>query len=67
MKLDEIRKLTIDMLAPDDIAEVLGSNAHTISLTARQHPERVRFPFTFTGSRMKIPREAFLRWFDGGN
>lgn len=67
MKLEEIRKSDKTVLTPDDIAEVLGSNAHTISLTARQHPERVRYPYTFIGSRMKIPREAFLRWFDGGN
>lgn len=65
MKLDEIRKSDKTVLTPEEIAEVLGSNAHTISLTARQYPDRVHYPFTFNGSRMKIPREAFLRWFDG--
>jgi hypothetical protein len=28
------------------------------------HPERIGYPFTFVGTRMKIPRVGFLRWYD---
>jgi hypothetical protein len=47
---------------PADIGPVLGSDPQTIRVTARQQPERLGFPFTFSGSRMKIPRIPFLRF-----
>lgn len=65
MTIDEIRATDKTMLSPNDIAEVLGSNPHTISMTARMAPERVGYPFTFTGNRMKIPRIGFINWMEG--
>ena len=65
MTVSEIRKSDKPMLSPVDIAEVIGSDPHTIRVTARQHPERIGYPFTFAGNRMKIPREAFIRWMEG--
>ena len=65
MTMAEIRQCEKDCLTPADIADVLGSDQQTIRETAKQHPERIRYPFTFVGSRMKIPRPGFIRWFDG--
>ena len=65
MTFDEIRATDKTMLSPNDIAEVLGSNPQTITLTARMAPERVGYPFTFTGNRMKIPRVGFINWMEG--
>lgn len=65
MTLEEIRKTDKLFLTPEDISDVLGSDKHTISLSARQQPELTRFPFTFIGTRMKIPRDGFLRWYYG--
>ena len=65
MTMEEIRTTGKDMLSPLDVAEVLGSDPQTIRLTAKIAPERVGYPFTFTGNRMKIPRIAFLRWMEG--
>lgn len=48
--------------SPGDVAGVLGCDPHTLSLTARQKPERIRFPFYFSGNRMKIPKVTFLRF-----
>ena len=66
MTVKEIRETDKDMLTAADIAEVLGSDPQTVRLTAKMHPERVKFNFTFVGTRMKIPREGFLRWYEGG-
>lgn len=66
MTLDEIRACGKEMLSPADISEVLGSDQETIRVTARQYPERIGFPFTFIGNRMKVPRLGFIRWMEGG-
>lgn len=60
MTLEEIRRSDKAFLTPGDIAPVLGSDPQTIRVTARTAPERVGYPFTFSGNRMKIPRLAFL-------
>ena len=51
---------TKDFLTPSEIAPILGVNPHTLRVTARQCPELIGFPFTFSGNRMKIPRVPFL-------
>ena len=65
MTLAEIRQSDKDILTPDDIAEVMGSNPQTIRLSAKQHPELIGYPFAFHGSAMKIPRIGFINWFEG--
>ena len=65
MTMDEILATDKVMLSASDIAEVLGSDPMTIRLMARLDPDRVGFPFTFVGNRMKIPRAGFLRWMNG--
>lgn len=65
MTLKEIRKSDKEMLTPYEVGEVLGSDPATIRETAKQHPERIGFNYCFIGTRMKIPREAFIKWMDG--
>ena len=60
--LDDIQNEHKAFLTPNDICGILGSNAHTIRITARQQPELIGFEFTFVGNRMKIPRISFLRF-----
>lgn len=66
MTVAEIMASQETMLTPDDVAGVLGSHPATIRETAKQHPERIGYPFTFVGNRMKIPRIGFIRWLTGG-
>ena len=60
--LAEIKACEKAFLTPDEVSGVLGSNPHTIRVMARQRPDMLGFPFTFTGNRMKIPRIPFLRF-----
>lgn len=62
MTVEEIRRSDKPFLTPGDIAPVLRSDPQTIRVTARTAPERMGFPFVFTGNRMKIPRVPFLRF-----
>lgn len=66
MTLTEIRETDKQMLTAADIAELLGSDPQTIRISARQNPELIKFPFTFVGNRMKIPRTGFINWWEGG-
>ena len=65
MTIDEIRASTKDMLTPTDIAPVLGCNPYSLNLTARNNIKALGFPASLVGTRLKIPRIGFLRWFDG--
>lgn len=65
MTFAEIKASDKVFLTPGDIAPVLGSDPQTIRVTARTAPERIGFPFTFTGNRMKIPRLPFLIFMEG--
>lgn len=62
MTLEEIKRSDKPFLTPGDIAPVLRSDPQTIRVTARVAPERVGYPFTFSGNRMKIPRLGFLKF-----
>lgn len=62
MTIAQIKESDKPFLTPADVAPVLGSDPHTVRCTARQRPELLGFPFTFSGNRMKIPRIPFLRF-----
>lgn len=65
MTLDEIRGMKRETLTPGIVAGVLGCNPQTIRLTARMMPERLGFPTIVMGSRVLIPRLAFLQFMEG--
>ena len=65
MTITEIRASEKSLLTPADIADALEADPQAIRVTARETPTLIRYPFTFVGNRMKIPREGFLQWYDG--
>ena len=66
MTLDEIRGTTKDMLTPGDVAEVLGCDPYRINVQAKQDAKKLGFPVSIMGTRVRIPRLAFLRWMQYG-
>lgn len=70
MTMQEIRNSTKECLIPSDIAEVLGCDKYSINLQVKQDKEQgvnsFPFPTILIGSRVKIPRKAFIRAMDGG-
>ena len=67
MTLDEIRSLDREYLVPAEVALVLGCDPQDIRVQAKQHPERLGFNVAVIGTRVKIPRRAFVTWMEGGN
>ena len=68
MTIQEILNSTEPMLTPYDIAPVIGSDPQTIRLMVQNDPEALApLQPIRTGSRVKFPRERFLRWYYGGD
>lgn len=67
MTLDDVRNMNKETLTPAIVAEVLGCNPQTIRLTARMAPERLGFPTIVMGSRVLIPKQAFLQFMEGAS
>lgn len=69
MTIEEIKKCEKDFLTPSDISEVLGCCPYAINCKAKADIEdgknRLKFPFVKFGSRIKIPRQAFLKFWLG--
>jgi len=65
MSLDDLKRLDREFLTPAQVAEVLGCDPQGIRVWARQRPEGLGFPVCLVGSRVKIPRRAFVAWMEG--
>jgi excisionase family DNA binding protein len=61
--LDEIRKSDKPYLIPTEVAEVFNCSPHAIRIRAQNGT--LEFPYFRSGSRTKIPREAFIAWMEG--
>ena len=66
MTLTEIKASDKPMLTPADVAPVLGCAPYTINVWAKQRPEGLGFPVCVMGTRVRIPRMAFIKWMEGG-
>lgn len=66
MTLDEIAALPVEVLTPAQIAPVLHLDQDTIRGQARTCPARLGFPVIVAGSRVKIPKAAFLAFMREG-
>ena len=65
MTIEEIRASDKTMLTPADVAPILKCNAYSLNITARNNIRALGFPASLVGTRLKIPRIGFIRWFDG--
>ena len=65
MTLEEVKNCTKEFLTPAQVAAVLGTDQQAIRVAARQEPERLGFPTIIIGSRVKIPKRAFLKFMGG--
>lgn len=64
--LDDIRALSCDVITPAQAAGVLQCDPAYIRVAARDAPWTLGFPVVRIGNRVKIPREAFIRYMEGG-
>ena len=65
MTLADLDALDQEFLTPAQVAPLLGCQPYSINVQARDSPHRLGFPVCVLGSRVKIPRIAFIRWMRG--
>ena len=63
MTIREIQTSTKEVLSPKDVSGLLHCKPYTLNVTAKEG--RLSIPHSFVGNRLKIPRQAFLKWFIG--
>ena len=62
--LDEIKASDKSVLTPAEVAEVLGCDPQDVRVAARQRPDLLGFNVAVFGTRVKVPRLAFIRWME---
>ena len=67
MTIDEIRQSDKLMLTPTDVANVLGVTPYSLNIQAKKDITKLGFNASLIGTRLKIPREGFIAWYEGRN
>lgn len=65
MTIEELKHSNKSILTPGDIASILECDANTIRYQAKQDIKQLGFPASKIGTRIKIPRQAFIDWYEG--
>ena len=63
--LEEIEACPKAMLTPTDVAGYLGCEAYSINRAAKDAPGLMGFPIIVMGTRVRIPKEGFVRFCRG--
>ena len=62
--LDDIKACPKDFLTSADVAPFLRCDAFNINLQAKADPSKLGFPVCVLGTRVKIPRVGFIKWYE---
>ena len=65
MTLEQLEALDKEMLIPSDIAPILGCNPYTINVATKDGKNPFPFPVIRMGTRVRIPKRAFIRAMKG--
>lgn len=64
--MEKIKSSTADFLTAADVAPVIGAHPQNIRTQAQADPDKLGFPVSVIGNRVRIPRLAFIKWVEGG-
>ena len=62
--LDDLKACQKNFLTTADIAPFLHCDAFNINLQAQKDPSKLGFPVCVLGTRVKIPRVGFIKWYE---
>ena len=65
MSIEALKAMNREFLLPREVAEIMGCDAQYVRVAARQRPDLLGFPVCVLGSRVKVPRRAFIAWMEG--
>lgn len=67
MTYRQIKESRKNMLVPTDISDILDCTPYSINVQAQSDATKLGFPVCVMGTRVRIPRLAFLHWLEFGN
>ena len=67
MTIEDIKKMDKEILTPCDIAPLLNCDPNLIRWQAKQDVKQLGFPASKMGSRVKIPKQGFINWWENAN
>jgi len=62
MTISDVEAIDKLMLTCADVAPLLGFDANSLRLQAREDPTLLGFPVVVAGTRVQIPKEGFLHF-----
>lgn len=65
LTLEDVKAMKGEVITPAVAAEILGADPHWLRIAARTRPELLGFSVIVMGSRVKIPRRAFVKFMEG--
>jgi len=65
MTLQDIERIESEVLTCQQVAPILKANPATIHGQAVERPELLGFPVIVAGRRVKIPKQAFIKFMRG--
>lgn len=65
MTLNELRTSKEDFVNAKVIASILKCDECALHMAATEEPEKLGFPCTVIGKRVRFPREAFIAFCEG--
>ena len=65
MTIEDIRNSDKEILTPGVISPILECDPNIIRRQAKEDIKQLGFPASKIGSRIKIPRKAFIDWYEG--
>ena len=63
--LEEIEAIPKQLLTSCDVADYIGCDPNMLRWQAHNEPEKLGFPVVVIGSRVKIPKAAFIKFMRG--
>ena len=66
MSIEEIAAMDVDWLTPDIVAKNLGVNPQSIRDQAAMDKDKLGFPVSVCGHRVRIPRQGYIAFVTGG-
>ena len=65
--LFDLEHSTREFLTPEEVAPILGCAPYAINVQAKEDASRLGFAVNVMGTRVRIPRRAFIHWMRYGN
>lgn len=65
MTFEEIKESDKDFIFADDVKDVICVSPNALRKQAHEDPSKLGFPVMVCGTKVRIPRKAFIKFIEG--